>query len=320
MADPLRIDRTAGPPKDLGFGGALTRPENRARLLQPDGTFTTKRVGLGFVESFGLYHFLLTTRWPHFLALVVATFVAINALFAIGYLALGPGALLGTHGGGFAARFAEDFFFSVHTISTIGYGNVVPRTMAANVLDAFESVVGLMFAAVLAGLVFARVSRPRTGVRFSRKAVIAPYQGRTALMFRLANARQTELIQVGAAVNIALFGKDGNTRQFAQLSLERSEVVFMPTSWTVVHPIDLDSPLYGLSEAELRARAPEIFVLLTATEEVFSETVHARRSYAGDEIVWGAKFSPILRYEDDGQSSRVDISRLSEIEPAPLPV
>ncbi|MEZ4457200.1 MAG: ion channel [Gemmatimonadales bacterium] len=320
MTEPLRAEEPAEPPKDLGFGGALSRAENRARLLNPDGTFTTRRVGLGFAESFGLYHYLLTTRWHFFLLWVLAAFVVVNALFAGGYVALGSGALRGTSATGLPARLAEAFFFSIHTISTIGYGNVVPESLAANLLDAFESLVGLIGAAILAGLVFARVSRPRAGVRFSDQAVIAPYHGGTALMFRLANARQTELIKVRVAVNLSLFKKDGVTRQFAQLRLERTEVEFMPTTWTVVHPIDLDSPLHGLDEEGIRIRAPEVFVLLTATEEVFSETVHARRSYAGEELAWGARFVPILEYDQDGRSSRVDISRLSETERVPLPV
>ena len=320
MTDPAHVDAPPESPKDLGFGSALSRAENRHRLLQPDGTFTTRRVGLGFVESFGLYHHLLTTRWPYFLGWVLIAYIAVNALFALGYLALGRGALVGATTSGPAGRWADAFFFSIQTFSTIGYGSIVPGTLAANVLDAFESVVGLIGAAILAGLVFARVSRPRAGIRFSDQAVIAPYRGGTALMFRLANARQTELIQVNAAVNLSILKKDGVTRQFAQLRLERSGVEFMPTTWTVVHPIDLDSPLFGLDEQEIRGRAPEVFVLLTATEEVFSETVHTRRSYAGDEIVWGARFVPILQQDRTGRPPEVDIGRLSDVELVPLPV
>lgn len=304
------------PPKDLGFGGALARGRP-GRLLRRDGTFTPRRVGLGFVESFGLYHYLITTSWPHFLGWMAAAFVGVNALFGAIYLALGPGALQGLTAAAPGERFLQAFFFSVHTFTTIGYGNIVPSSVAANAVDAVEALVGLLGAAILAGLAFARVSRPRAGIKFSDTAVVAPYRDRTALMFRLANTRRNELIQVQVMVNLALVLPDG-TRGFTPLSLERASVDFMPTSWTVVHPIDENSPLAGLNGETLAARAPELFVLLTATEEVFSQTVHTRTSYAGPEIVWGARFASIMQYDEAGAGARVDVSRLSETEPAPV--
>ena len=180
-------------------------------------------------------------------------------------------------------------------------------------------VAGLLGVAAAAGVVFARISRPRAGVVFSSVAAIAPYRGGKALMFRVANARRSELIQVQAVVNFSLLKTDGSSREFKQLTLERNDVVFMPTSWTVVHPIDSASPLYSLDRETLIARAPEMFVLLTAVEEVFSQTVHARASYAGDEFVWGARFANINETDEAGVVIKVDVSRLSDVEPVPLP-
>lgn len=235
------------------------------------------------------------------------------------YVSLGPDALRGGTATAVAGRLEDAFFFSVHTLATIGYGNIVPATVAANVLDAIEALVGLLGVAIVAGIGFARVSRPVAGVKFSEVAVVAPYRGGTALMFRLANARRNELIQVKVDVNLSLLKPDG-TRAFHALDLERKDVVFMPTSWTVVHPIGKTSPLYGIDREAFATRRPEVFVLLTATEEVFSQVVHARFSYAGSEIHWGARFTPILQYDDEGIVGRVDVGRLSEIEPVPLPV
>lgn len=317
MTEPIRSEPQPDGPKDLGFGGALARG-GKVRLLRRDGAFTPRRVGLGFVESFGLYHYLLTTRWSHFLLWVAVAFVAVNALFASVYTALGPGALQGVSATSLGGRFAEAFFFSVHTFTTIGYGNIVPASIGANVVDAAEALAGLIGAAILAGVVFARVSRPRAGVVFSDWAVVAPYRDGTGLMFRLANTRRNELIQVHVVVNLSLMREDG-TRAFTQLSLERTSVDFLPTSWTVVHPIDTHSPMYGLSPEEFARRAPELFVLLTATEEVFSQSVHTRISYAGPEIVWGARFTNILEYDEAGVVRSVDVSRLSETEPIALP-
>jgi inward rectifier potassium channel len=240
-------------------------------------------------------------------------------LFALLYVSLGPEALRGGVATSLAGRLQEAFFFSVHTLATIGYGNIVPASVAANILDSLEALTGLLGVAIVAGIGFARVSRPVAGVKFSDVAVVAPYHGGTGLMFRLANTRHHELIRVSVAVSISYLRPDG-TRAFHALDLERSEVVFMPTSWTVVHPIGRSSPLFGIDRDTFVARRPEIFVLLSATEEVFFQVVHARFSYASGEIRWGARFRSILEYDRDGIVSRVDIGGLSEVEPAPLPV
>ncbi len=318
MTEPEPVEAPKSAPSDLGFGGALSRG-GRRRLLQRGGEFSTRRVGLRFIESVGVYNYLLTATWPKFLGLVGLAYFGINALFATGYVALGPEALKGGAGTTLAGRFTDAFFFSVHTLATIGYGNVVPNSFGANVLDAFEALTGLLGAAAVAGVVFARISRPHAGVLFSSVATIAPYQGGRALMFRLANARRNELIQVAAVVNISLLKADGN-REFTQLALERNDVVFMPTTWTVVRPIIASSPLFGLDQEALLARAPEMFVLLTAVEEVFGQTVHTRTSYAGDEFVWGARFANISETDEAGVVTKVDVGRISEVEPAPLPV
>ncbi len=320
MTEPERVETPkAGPPADLGFGGALSRG-GRRRLLQRGGEFSARRVGLRFFESVGIYNYLLTTTWPKFLGLVGLAYVGINALFAVGYLALGADALKGGTGTTMAGRFVDAFFFSVHTLATIGYGNIVPSSFGANVLDAVEALTGLLGAAAVAGVVFARISRPHAGVVFSTVATIAPYHGGKALMFRLANARRNELIRVAAVVNISLLKPDGASREFTPLTLERNDVVFMPTSWTVVHPITASSPLFGLDHQGFLDRAPELFVLLTAVEEVFGQTVHTRTSYAGNEFVWGARFANISETDEAGVVTKVDVSRISEVEPVPLPV
>lgn len=308
---------TAKPPNDLGFGSS-PRPGRQGRLLRRDGTFAAERTGLPVAESFGLYHYLLTTTWPRFIALLSISYIAVNGIFAWLYFSLGSGGLKGGVATDSLGRFAESFFFSVHTLATIGYGNIVPGTLAANLIDTAESLIGLLGLSIIAGVVFGRVSRPVAGVRFSDVAVIAPYQGGTGLMFRLANVRRNELIHIQVEVSLSLIRPDG-TRAFFSLDLERKEVVFMATSWTVVHPIDAESPLAGMDRETFFTTRPEIFALVTATEEVFSQVVHARSSYADEEIRWGAKFAQIVRFDDPGNVAKVDLSRLSEIDPVALP-
>ncbi|MGB8768048.1 MAG: ion channel [Candidatus Korobacteraceae bacterium] len=278
--------------RDLGFGSVVSR-ESRQRLLNRDGSFNVERRGLHFWSSFSLYHALLTMPWWQFSLIVVSWYLLANALFALAYVACGPAALIATAPGIEHHAFLRAFFFSVETISTIGYGNVVPTGLAANVVVTMEALAGLAGFAIVTGLLFARLSRPTAKVLFSRHAVIAPYQGVQAFEFRVANARSNELIQVSATVLLSRFEEvDGvYTRRYYPLSLERDKVVFLPLTWTVVHPIDETSPMRGETAESLLGSQSEFLVLLSAFDEIFSTIVQTRTSYAPDEIIWGARFA-----------------------------
>ncbi len=278
--------------RDLGFGSVVSR-ESRQRLLNRDGSFNVERRGLGVLASWSPYHVLLTMPWPRFLLLGVAFYIVVNAVFATAYLACGKDALVSSGPGLIQQPFLRGFFFSVETLSTIGYGNIVPVGAAANAVVTMEALAGLMTLAIATGLVFARFSRPTAKILFSSHAVVAPYQNITALEFRVANARSNELIEVSAKVIISRFEEvDGvHTRRYYPLALEREGVVFLPLTWTVVHPIDEQSPLYGESSESLRNSNAEVLVLLKAFDETFSTIVQTRTSFAYDDVVWGARFA-----------------------------
>ncbi len=278
--------------RDLGFGAVVSR-ESQQRLLNRDGSFNVERKGLGLLESLSPYHLLLTMPWWLFALLGVGWYFLANVVFALAYLACGSQALVSTSPGISQHPFWRAFFFSVETVSTIGYGNIVPVSLAANVIVAIEALAGLAGFAIVTGLLFARISRPTANVLFSSHAVVAPYQGITALEFRVANARSNELIEVNAKVVVSRFEQvDGaHTRRYYPLKLERDGVVFLPLTWTVVHPIDEDSVLHGLTAESLRNSNLEILVLLKAFDETFSTIVQTRTSYTFDDIVWGARFA-----------------------------
>ena len=302
--------------RDLGFGGRVTQL-SRTRFLNRDGSFNVVRSGVPFLRSLSLYHALLTVSWPAFFGLVVATYFVTNLIFCAGYLLCGPGALRGAATHTLADRISEAFFFSVQTLATIGYGRVRPNGLPANMLITFEALVGLLGFAVATGLLFARISRPNARVVFSHRAVIAPYQGQTALMFRIANERSNELLEVEATVTLARLETLGGTtlRRFYPLRLERSRVVFLPLHWVIVHPIDESSPLHAETRETFEACDPEILVLVTATDETFSQTVHARSSYKQHEVAWGARFRDMFQPSADGRVS-VDMRRIHDIESA----
>lgn len=302
------------PNRDLGFGTVVTH-QSRERLLNPDGSFNVVREGLNPLTSLSLYHDLLTITWPRFLGMVVLFHLVTNAVFGAAYMACGPGALSGMTAATPVDRFLEAFFFSIQTFATIGYGAMSPHSLAAHVLVTIESLVGLLGFALATGLLFARFSRPTARILFSEKAIVAPYRGITAFEFRLANARSNELIDVQAKVLLSRFRAEGGGREFVQLKLERDSVLFFPLAWTVVHPIDETSPLYGLEPEDLDAVQAEFLVLLTAFDETFSQTVHTRSSYLAEDVVWGASFVNLFNPPHDGKLS-IDVGRLSEIKRA----
>jgi inward rectifier potassium channel len=297
--------------KDLGFGSVVAR-ESRRRLLNRDGTFNVRRRGIGVLGSISPYHSLLTLSWPKFLGLAALVYALLNALFAAAYVLCGTDALQGPAGGPAMGAATRAFYFSVETFGTIGYGNIVPVTNAANAIVTIESFAGLITIALATGLVFARFSRPTALIAYSRVALVAPYRGITAFEFRVANRRNTQIIDLGVKVLFTrLEGLDGSkVRRFHELPLERTKVAFFPLAWTVVHPIDAHSPLRGLTHADLIATDAEFLVLFTGMDETFSQTVHSRSSYKPDEIVWGAKFADVFNRSRDQEGLSVDIGRL----------
>jgi inward rectifier potassium channel len=305
---------------DLGFGSVVAR-ESRRRLLNRDGTFNVRREGLHFWESLSAYHYLLTISWPKFFGFVVGGFLATNALFAVIYLFAGDGALTGVHASTLAGRFAEAFFFSVHTLATIGYGTIAPSTVAANLIVTIETLIGLVAVAVVAGISFARFSRPVAQILFSNRAVIAPYRGGRAFMFRIVNRRNNQLVDLEAKVLLSRRKRAGvisTDREFIALDLERDSVVFFPLAWTIVHPIDEKSPLRDWTGQDLAECDSEFLILLNGFDETFSQTVHTRSSYKSEEIVWGARFRSMFNPTDEEGVLSVDIRKLHDIEPAAL--
>lgn len=308
------------PNSDLGFGSVVAR-ESRRRFLNRDGTFNVRREGMPFWQSLSAYHYFLTITWTRFLSYVAAGYIATNAFFAAVYVTCGSDALTGFESEPVRLRFIEGFFFSVHTLATIGYGSIAPHNLAANLVVTVESLVGLLGFAVVAGIVFARFARPMAHVVFSRTAIIAPYRDRTAFMFRIANQRSNEMVNLEARIVLARRRKDGvraSDREFNLLKLEREGVIFFPLTWTIVHPIDPDSPLYGITDADLRATDAEFLVLLNGFDETFSQTVHTRSSYKADEVVWGARFCSVFNPPQDDGTISIDIRKLDEIERLPL--
>jgi len=313
---PRRTPEDQARDRDLGFGSVVSRTSTQ-RLLNTDGSFNVVRSGLGALEMWAPYQQLLTISWIGFLGLVGLLYLALNVLFAVAYVLCGDEALIGPGAHMLGGTFAQAFFFSVQTFATIGYGQLGPNGLAPNLIVTLEALVGLMYQALATGLLFARFARPTASILFSRQAVIAPYNNGKALMFRIANRRRAEIIELEAQVLFSAMypdGRGGTVRRYMPLPLERNRVVFFPLSWTIVHPIDGESPLAERSAEDLVGAEAEILVLLSGIDETFEQTVHARSSYRADEIVWDVRFKSMFQAADARSRVTVDISHLHDIE------
>jgi len=311
--------RKVNPEDDFGFG---TQPVMKNQpLLNKDGSPNVIRKGLSVFNTADNYHKLITMSGWKFCVLIFIGYLIANILFALIYLGLGPNTLYGTHEDMGLNRFWEAFFFSAQTISTVGYGHISPRGMAANSVAAVESMVGLLSFALATGLLYGRFSRPAAKIVYSKNLLIAPYQenGR-GLMFRMANMRRNILLDLNLEVifnfNEMVDGK--SIRRFYPLELERKYVSILTLNWTVVHPLDDNSPLKDMTMDDLKKSEASFAIVLKTFDEAFSQTVHSRVAYQSDDIIWGAKFKPVFERDKDGRIV-LDLSRISHWEHTELP-
>jgi inward rectifier potassium channel len=293
------------------YTGALKRAINK------DGNFNVRRTG-GTWRDVHLYLFLINVSWPVFIGIVVAAYLALNVIFACIYAAIGMENIHGTEASSAELHFLNMIFFSAHTLSTVGYGNMWPSGPAANTVAAIEALVGLMVFAIGTGLLFGRFSRPSARIGFSNALLVAPYMDGASLQCRVVNRRTNNMINLQARVLLMTVEPDGGRplRRFTSLELERDQVLFLALTWTIVHPIDDKSPLYGKTAADLERLQAEIMILLSGFDDTFGQTVHTRFSYRYDEIVWGAKFAPAFEIDKDGDLV-IEVDRVSEIDYLP---
>jgi len=244
------------------------------------------------------HHLLMVSPWTLFLILV-ATYIGFNLLFGALYV-LQPGGIANAAPG----SFPDAFFFSVQTMATIGYGDMHPATLYTNLLVTAEVLLGMTGLALATGLVFARFSRPTARVMFSRVAVVTLHDGVPTLMFRAANQRGNQILNAEVSVSLArqMTSQEGIVmRRFQELKLVRSRSPLFALSWTVMHPIDELSPLYGATPDSLYEDQAEIIVLLSGRDDTLSDIIYARHSYMPDEILWNRRFVDVLEETPSGR-------------------
>jgi len=288
-----------------GFGSKTDHQPKR--LLNQDGSLNVKKTGLTFFDHFSVFHFFVTTNWMTFNLLVITSYLLINILFGTIYWAIGIEDI-GIRDQTPIENFLESVYFSAQTFSTVGYGRANPSGHLSNFVAFIEMLVGMMYLALAAGLLFARFSRPVAKIVFSKKALISPYRGGKGFMLRLSNAKTNLLLEVEVKVLLSLniMEKGDSVRKFFDLPLEMNKINMLSLSWTVVHPIDENSPLSDLDEKQLEQSNAEFVVLVRGFNNTLSQNIHARTSYKPQNIEWNAKFAPIFSYKDGKTVIAVD--------------
>ncbi|HWB23974.1 MAG TPA: ion channel [Chitinophagaceae bacterium] len=298
---------------DTGFGSNTNTVGGR--FINKDGTFNMRKEGLPFWQTFSVYHTMLNLpRWK-FITVILLFFFSINLFYSLLYLIVGFGEFNGMIAITWWQKFKEIYFFSTETFTTVGYGRVNPVGDAANFIASIEALTGFLSFAIATGLIYGRFSKPKAYLAFSEHALISPYQDKTGLMFRFASYKDNHVLtNVEVVVTIGFqVQENGNASyKFYTLQLERSRADSLPLNFTVVHPIDDQSPLYGFSWEDMRVADVELYVLVRAFDDVYSNVVLQRTSYTYEEIKFNAKFIPMYRESDNGNTTVLELHKLNE--------
>lgn len=294
----------------------MARKQSIQPLFDTRGRLIIERRGLPHTTfANDAYHFLRTASWTRIILLFIALFLGTNLVFAL-VLWLGDANITNATG------FADDFWFSVQTLATIGYGVLAPADTLSNVVVTIESLLGIGLTALMTGVFFARFATTSARVIFSRVAVVHEFDGKPALMFRMANARSTAIVEANIRLYLSrderLAGGE-RMRRIHDLVLLRSISPIFALSWTVYHVLDETSPLHGLTASNVAARIANLLVTFQGIDDRLASTIHTRYSYDPDDLVFGRRFVDIIHTDPDRGVRYLDIDQIHDTEPLPPP-
>ncbi|AXT54787.1 ion transporter [Aquimarina sp. MMG015] len=285
--------------KDPGIG--LSSNKRAKRFINKDGSFNIKHLNRRTSISRS-YNYLISISWFKFFCWVFLGYVFINSVFAIIYVLVGISAIT-VPTGSIIGDFMKAFFFSAQTVTTVGYGAMAPKGVVFGVISSIEALIGLLSFSFITGLLYGRFSKPKSSIRFSDIMVLREHNNVNSIMFRLMSRSTNVMIRPKVEVTLALSQKTENDKyvnNFYNLKLERNEITYLPTTWTVVHPINESSPLSEFKKEELPQLHGEILILVTYYDESFAQEVHQVHSYMLHNLNIDKAFIPAFHYDEEG--------------------
>ena len=319
MAINKQIETEQAKTENTGFGSNAS--SYGGRFLNQDGTPNIEKKGIGFFARVSWFHSMLTISGWRFFLIILFFYIFVNLLFTLVYYSIGVEHLIGLKTTSESEKLMEAFFFSTQTYTTVGYGRISPSGFLMNAVSSFHALIGLLSFAVATGLMYGRFSLPKAFIKFAENAVIAPYKEGSALMIRLTPYKNTTLTDAETKLTLVIMTDENGktTNQFFTLSLELRAINALTLSWTVVHPITQESPLYNFTKGDFSSSKGEIIVFVKAFDDKFSNTVIARTSYTFQEIIYGSKYVPMFYRDNEKDTTILDLDKLSVTEPAKLP-
>jgi inward rectifier potassium channel len=311
-----KINTKAKTEINSGFG--MNASSYGGRFVNKSGTANVSKTGIRLLDSISWYHTMLNIpRWK-FLFIIFVFYFIVNCFFAALYYIVGVENLNGITSVSSIDKFGQAFFFSIQTFTTVGYGHISPSGFLTSFIASIEALFGLLSFAIATGLFYGRFSKPKAHIIFSENAIIAPYNNGTALMLRAAPNKNINLTEVEAKLTLGIVVEDNgkSVNKFYPLDLEISKINLLTLSWTLVHPITENSPLFNLKKEDYEKNIGEVLVFIKAFDDMFSATVVKRTSYTFKEVVFGAKFSPMFSQNDLNTKTILRLDKLNHYEKA----
>ena len=313
MALLKKLNNNAKTDENSGFG--TNANSYGGRFVNKNGTANIEKRGMNFLRRISWYHTMIEMPNWKFMLILFSFYILLNFIFALLYYAIGIEHLDGiAQSQSVLTQFGQAYFFSAQTFTTVGYGHISPTGFLTSALSAAEALIGLLSFAIATGLFFGRFSKPTAFLKFSHNALISPYKDEKALMIRLAPFKNTNFTDATAKVTLGMSVEENGTKtnKFYSLKLELDRINALTLSWTLVHPITQESPLYNFTEDDFKRTHGEILVFITTFDDMFSNTVAARTSYTFNEIIYGAKFETMYNRSKDETKTILYLDKLNK--------